>query len=220
MTTTPSDTSFVPRKRPQQARAQETVDRVMAAARRILRESGAHAMTTRAIADVSGVRVGSIYQYFGKKEDIFFALYDSRLKESVEAFDRVFTQNNLALPFEEFWGKVTEALASVSWGQPEDIELDKAISENPALRDAIQDTLQGLFRNIIRMLQHYGSTWSEQDLQLLSEYLYGLNHFGYAFRIRAQNPRAEQTLQWTNQVAFSLLSIAITEPTLLMTPQS
>lgn len=102
MTIMPSDTSFVPRKRPQQVRAQETVNRVMAAARKILRESRAHAVTTRAIADVSGVRVGSIYQYFGKKEDIFFALYNIRLKESVEAFDRVFTQNNLALPFEEF----------------------------------------------------------------------------------------------------------------------
>ena len=215
MTTSQLSNKFVPRKRPQQVRAQETVNRVMDAARKILREDGVDALTTRTLAEVSGVRTGSIYQYFGKKEEIFFALYDARLKESVEAFDKVFTQNNLALPFEEFWGKVTEALASVGWGQPEDIELDKAISENPALRDAIQTTLQRLFHNIIRMLRHYGSTWPEQDLQLLSEYLFGLNHFGYAYRIRAQNPRAEQTLDWTNQVAFSLLKMAITEPTTL-----
>lgn len=52
-----------------------------AAARKILRESRAHAVTTRAIADVSGVRVGSIYQYFGKKEDMFFDLYNIRSKE-------------------------------------------------------------------------------------------------------------------------------------------
>lgn len=80
MTITPSDTSFVPRKRPQQVRAQETINRLMAAARKVFRESRAHAMTTRAIASVSGFRVGSIYQYFGKKEDIFVYLLQYSLK--------------------------------------------------------------------------------------------------------------------------------------------
>lgn len=58
-----------PRKRPQQLRSAATVDAVLEAAARIL-EGGVHydELTANAVAELAGVCVGSLYQYFPKAE--------------------------------------------------------------------------------------------------------------------------------------------------------
>ena len=62
------------RKGATQARARETVDAILEAAARILETKGYRAASTNAIARLAGVSVGSLYQYFSSREDIFMAL--------------------------------------------------------------------------------------------------------------------------------------------------
>jgi AcrR family transcriptional regulator len=52
------------RRIPQQPRARETVNAVLDAVARILRRDGIAAITTNRIAEVAGVSIGSVYQYF------------------------------------------------------------------------------------------------------------------------------------------------------------
>ncbi|WP_339614563.1 TetR/AcrR family transcriptional regulator [uncultured Parvibaculum sp.] len=62
------------RKRPRQSRSQATVDAVLEAAARILERDGISAVNTNAVAELAGVSVGSLYQYFPDKEAIFAEL--------------------------------------------------------------------------------------------------------------------------------------------------
>ena len=63
-----------PRKRPTQRRARATVDAILLAAAHILKtEGGEHASTNR-IAELAGVSIGSLYQYFPNKESVIAAL--------------------------------------------------------------------------------------------------------------------------------------------------
>jgi AcrR family transcriptional regulator len=62
------------RKQATQARARETVDVILKAAACILEQDGYRAASTNAIARRAGVSVGSLYQYFASREDIFRAL--------------------------------------------------------------------------------------------------------------------------------------------------
>jgi AcrR family transcriptional regulator len=57
-----------PRKTPRQARARATVDAIVLAAAPILRSDGPEALNTNRIAEVAGVSIGSLYQYFPNKE--------------------------------------------------------------------------------------------------------------------------------------------------------
>lgn len=59
-----------PRKRPAQARSAVTVEAVIEAAARILKEGGLAAFNTNDVARRAGVSVGSLYQYFPSKEAI------------------------------------------------------------------------------------------------------------------------------------------------------
>jgi AcrR family transcriptional regulator len=62
------------RKRPQQARSSRLVTYILEAAVRVLEREGAQKFTTARVAEVAGVSVGSLYQYFPNKEAILFRL--------------------------------------------------------------------------------------------------------------------------------------------------
>ena len=69
------------RRRPTQHRAHQTVDAVLDAVVRVLKREGCSAVTTNRIAEVAGVSIGSVYQYFPNKEAIFVALHQRHIDQ-------------------------------------------------------------------------------------------------------------------------------------------
>lgn len=65
-----------PRKQPVQARAQATVEAILAAAAGILEREGPARLTTNAVAAQAGVSIGSLYQYFPNKQALTAALIE------------------------------------------------------------------------------------------------------------------------------------------------
>lgn len=55
------------RKEPRQARSRATVETIIEAGARVLAEEGWAGFTTNRVADVAGVSIGSLYQYFPDK---------------------------------------------------------------------------------------------------------------------------------------------------------
>jgi AcrR family transcriptional regulator len=72
------------RKRPTQSRSRALVEAVEQACLRILDEAGEAGLTVARIAEISGVAVGSIYQYFPNKDAIVALLYERILDEESE----------------------------------------------------------------------------------------------------------------------------------------
>ncbi len=62
------------RKLPQQERSRETVRAILDGATRVLSREGYDRASTNRIAEVAGVSIGSVYQFFPNKEAIFAAL--------------------------------------------------------------------------------------------------------------------------------------------------
>ena len=69
-------TDVNPRKKPRQARSHATLEAILDAATRVLIEDGYDAATTNRIAEVAGVSIGSLYQYFPNLDAIVSALVD------------------------------------------------------------------------------------------------------------------------------------------------
>lgn len=65
--------NITPRKQPRQERAQATVDAILTASAKILRQHGYDGLTTNKVADAAGVSVGSLYQYFPGKDALVTA---------------------------------------------------------------------------------------------------------------------------------------------------
>jgi len=67
-------TPIQPRKRPRQVRSQQTNEAILRAAARVLKEEGPAAFNTNRVAEVAGVSVGSLYQYYPNKAALLFQL--------------------------------------------------------------------------------------------------------------------------------------------------
>jgi AcrR family transcriptional regulator len=80
------------RRQPAQRRALETVDAVLEAVIRILKREGVAAVTTNHIAEVAGVSIGSVYQYFPDKHAIFEALHQRHIEQIDKVVMRVMVE--------------------------------------------------------------------------------------------------------------------------------
>lgn len=79
------------RKGPKQQRAKVTVAAILDGAVRVLQQEGADAATTSRIAEVAGVSVGTLYQYFANRDAILDALQDREFERASEMMSRVLT---------------------------------------------------------------------------------------------------------------------------------
>jgi AcrR family transcriptional regulator len=78
------------RKAPQQARSQQRVDAILAAAAAMIGEAGYEGVTTSKLAKRAGISVGSFYQFFANKEAVFQALGERYLDEMRRKNDAMF----------------------------------------------------------------------------------------------------------------------------------
>jgi AcrR family transcriptional regulator len=83
------------RKRPRQPRAQQTVVAILEATVQILDREGLDAATTTRIAEVAGVSIGSLYQYFSHRDAILNALQDREFERTLVVIERVLADGNL-----------------------------------------------------------------------------------------------------------------------------
>lgn len=79
-----ADRAFQPRKQPVQARSTVTVDAILEATVRVLAGSKNADFTTKQVAEVAGVSVGSLYQYFPNKQALVSELIRRKLVRLVE----------------------------------------------------------------------------------------------------------------------------------------
>ncbi|MCE3013704.1 MAG: TetR/AcrR family transcriptional regulator [Proteobacteria bacterium] len=76
--------SKIKSKGPLQRRSKETFEVILTAATRILGKEGPDGFNTNSIAQVAGVSIGSLYQYFKNKDSIMLELFLRVLDASVE----------------------------------------------------------------------------------------------------------------------------------------
>lgn len=80
------------RKRPQQERSQQMVNTLLEATEKCISKYGLDAVTTPKIADMAGVSVGSLYQYFDDKQALIEALIERGTHDVVKALQALITQ--------------------------------------------------------------------------------------------------------------------------------
>ena len=93
-------TRLEPRKQPRQRRSRETVEAILGATARVLVEEGYESASTNRIAEVAGVSVGSLYQYFPNKQALVAALIHEHCDKMLSLLaDAAATMVDEPLPF-------------------------------------------------------------------------------------------------------------------------
>ena len=84
------------RKPPQQPRARVTVAAILDGAIRVLEQEGHQAATTSRIAEVAGVSVGTLYQYFANRDAIVDALQEREFQRATAMLERTLGSSNFS----------------------------------------------------------------------------------------------------------------------------
>ncbi|MDR6797839.1 TetR/AcrR family transcriptional regulator [Acinetobacter calcoaceticus] len=99
-----SETLPDPRKRPHQARSVATFEAILEAAARILESLGFAGFNTNAVAELAGVSIGSLYQYFPSKDALIVELIrreraelSNRIVEAIQQTDATDLKEKLKL---------------------------------------------------------------------------------------------------------------------------
>lgn len=103
------------RRNPKQARAQATVDAILAATFQLLETEGESRVTTNRIAERAGVSIGTLYQYFRDRDAILAAMGERQ----AEALRQKVTDIVLAAPEQDGIRTIVQALMSGIEGSPE-----------------------------------------------------------------------------------------------------
>ncbi len=75
---------FSARKAARQSRARETVEAILEAAGRMVSRDGLAGLTTNRVAEMAGVSIGSLYQYFPGKDAVLHALVQREFNRVVD----------------------------------------------------------------------------------------------------------------------------------------
>jgi AcrR family transcriptional regulator len=85
-----------PRKTPTQARAKATYASILQAAARVLEREGYEVLTTNRVAEVAGIGIASLYEYFPNKHSVVAAVIASTMEDVLvdieAALDRAVTE--------------------------------------------------------------------------------------------------------------------------------
>jgi AcrR family transcriptional regulator len=83
------------RNQPRQPRSRATVSVILDAAIRVLDQDGWEALTTSRVAQVAGVSVGTLYQYFAHREAIVEALQNRELERAGQMLEGLLKASRL-----------------------------------------------------------------------------------------------------------------------------
>lgn len=114
-----------PRKRPRQGRSAATVEAILVAATRIITRDGFEALTTNGVAELAGVSIGSLYQYFPTKDAILVEVLRRKRASMTADFDAAVAESE-DLPLKAAIGHV---VASVMKHQFLDPNLSRMVFE-------------------------------------------------------------------------------------------
>jgi AcrR family transcriptional regulator len=138
--------AVTPRKRPAQRRSRETVAAIIEATIRVLADDGAELTTTR-VAELAGVSVGTLYQYFPNREALINGVLADHLEAAIGALE-VAVDANRNEPLPVAAERVVRAfLAAKARNAHVSRSLQRVIDridERPAVRAAVRRAEQAI----------------------------------------------------------------------------
>lgn len=191
---------------PVQARSRERVERILAAARKVLERDGLEGFSSTAIAREAGVPVGSFYQFFPNREAILVLFYEEYLgfiRAEIEAFE---TPENIALSWQEFAAAFVAHMRRQEFTTPYILQLYLAIEREPSLRELEQQQMELVADFIVRHMKRYGVRKDEASLRRAGMFLYEFNNALWSFATRAgEEYFDDEALRWQTKTALSVL---------------
>jgi AcrR family transcriptional regulator len=145
-----------PRKTARQLRSEVTREIILEAAARVLSKKSLEGFNTNRVAEVAGVSIGTLYQYFPNKESLIAVLIERTQKGYVNQMDQL-GHDTEGMPLRDTLLKITKVMLNHKYSEPLlAIALDHQELRLP-VEDILNDTKQQCLDGFTTFLLHYRS---------------------------------------------------------------
>ncbi len=144
------DTSL--RVRPQQKRARERVDRILAATTTLLERDGAESINMLAIAREAGMPAATLYHYFENRTAVFVALAERTIRDVDSALSQ---QLALVQGHEQDWGNLLQGLYEAYRMAPGYRKILPLLRATPGLKELLDESNRRSAVVLTEALQHF-----------------------------------------------------------------
>lgn len=198
------------KRRPVQARSQKMKMAIMDSTHAVMREQGVRAVTTNAVSAHSGIKVGSIYDYFPNKEAIIAELYEEKLAKV-----RSFLEAGSEKIERQDWQSQLAILIRDTWEYQLSIGLDRTIVDAAYYYESLfpiaQQHARLIASNYARLLLRLGSTWPQEQLLDLGISLYTLVNANWSYW-RLTGTDDQIAIERQIVLTITLISPTLSEP--------
>ena len=157
------------RKAAQQDRSKAKVRLILDTALEMLRERPADRITTNEIAKRAGISIGSLYQYFPKKDAIFYSLFSEWLQQTLDRLDEVGDRFTGSEDIDDLADAVFECLSrDDSINSKGHWQLLRAMGSTEELAALEAEHQSEVFRRIVRFQEKFGRKIPPQQAEVLA----------------------------------------------------
>ena len=160
------DETISKRRNPKQDRSRETVDFIIQATALLLEEDGIEGLSTKKIAKRAGVSIGSVYQYFPKKEAILKQLVEFFMKKTMSELKEIIIDTPSHTP-QEFAQQLVKRVFAYLMSRPKirEVFIRNFFSEVLPLVIPLEREIQEALRTKLETIEGIDHT---RDLNLLA----------------------------------------------------
>jgi AcrR family transcriptional regulator len=202
-----------PKKTPTQQRSRQRVADILQATRSTLRKQGVTSLTTTRVAEEAGIPVSSLYQYFPNKTALLVAVYSAYLNDLrtlLEQFERE------PRPPRDQWRDnllgMLQRMARQEQRDAIDIELVKAVSLYPELRELDRKHANRVAEQMVRYFLDLGSSWPRKRLKRLMLFTYEINNAAWMARLTFAKGQTREIVEWEITAILALVEQCMEEP--------
>ncbi|MBN33899.1 MAG: hypothetical protein CMM46_03820 [Rhodospirillaceae bacterium] len=152
---------------PQQKRAREAFERILAATTDLIDEIGIDRITTINVAERAGVNVSSLYRYFPNKYALVQYLARRLGERQNVAVNAYLETVNPERPWQEVLDGIVDAMVDVSCKERGAVPLQRALLAVPELREEYRRSAEDVGTNLEKFLQRWGVDLPRDRINLI-----------------------------------------------------
>ncbi|WP_196223221.1 TetR/AcrR family transcriptional regulator [Roseibium sp. RKSG952] len=197
------------RKAAQQERSKAKVRLILDTTLAMLNEGPADRITTNEIAKRAGISIGSLYQFFPKKEAIFYELFSQWLEQTVRLLDETGEKFDGSERLEELSDAVFDCLSrDDTINSPGHWQLLRAMGSTKELVALETRQQKDVFKRIVGFQEKFGRTIQPEQAEVLATLQHHVTVGCLAAAAQvASHPEREAVLKWGRKVMRQVYDI-------------
>ena len=193
-----------PRRTPNQARSRDTLEMVLRAAGAAIERDGLDRLTTRKIAELAGISVGALYEYFPNKQAVVYALVGDWMERVFAVLDGLHPRHGGTQDILTYLGGQIDQMTQLYRDQPGLSALVTMVTSMPELGDTVRMHDERSAASVASALHHFAPLADPQDVRSAARTIAIIAHEILCEAVARNAPDAARLLRNLKICVFAL----------------